>query len=195
MRVIGGRKYCAQGIRSQQKFSPPSSAWSRTLRSSRLSAQSARRIHTRGVSLDQSNKGSTNGNEASDDRRTPSRERGVPPTTTTPTNRERRRSGFWANSSVAKGDDTTASKRASTNGILRLRGIWERKRERTWPLGTPAKQAAFGRMILDSFIKKGTPRQRAVQPSLQEARHHHVFELDPLVCTRGLGVGHRPGRF
>ena len=33
--------------------------------------------HARGVSLDQSNKGSTNGNEASDDRTTPSRERGA----------------------------------------------------------------------------------------------------------------------
>ena len=29
--------------------------------------------------------------------------------------------------------------------------------------------------------------------SLQEALDHHVFALDPLVCTRGLGVGHCPG--
>ena len=29
----------------------------------------------------------------------------------------------------------------------------------------------------------------------QEARDHHVFALDPLVCTRGLGVRHCPGRF
>ena len=31
--------------------------------------------------------------------------------------------------------------------------------------------------------------------SLQEARDHHVFALDPLVCARGLGVGHCPSRF
>ena len=41
----------------------------------------------------------------------------------------------------------------------------------------------------------GTSQRLRTRRSLQEARDHHVFELDPLVCTRGLGVGHCPGRF
>ena len=41
----------------------------------------------------------------------------------------------------------------------------------------------------------GTSQRLRTRRSLQEARDHHVFELDPLVCARGLGVGHCPGRF
>jgi len=41
----------------------------------------------------------------------------------------------------------------------------------------------------------GTSQRLRTRRSLQEARDHHVFALDPLVCTRGLGVGHCPGRF
>ena len=35
----------------------------------------------------------------------------------------------------------------------------------------------------------GTSQRLRTRRSLQEARDHHVFALDPLVCTRGLGVG------
>ena len=50
--------------------------------------------------------------------------------------------------------------------------------------------------VLEMLVgSDGTSQRLRTRKSLQEARDHHVFALGSLVCARGLGVGHCPGRF